>query len=218
MPKAANPSPALNQKGKNPVPNTSLPFTYKKLYKIGPITFAKARKEDLSPANSPCGTLDLAPSTYKAAVTPNICDDARKPKTQPSTSPRKENSDAPMGASTDDRVAIAVKYLIPSLTTIWLPTMLAKILMTPITPRNDEKSFTSMFHSVLTRIWKVSFMCLGSDCIMITIANIRTSFECRKRILEQDDNGDCSSCFFRWVLFSLKGIRLDDCSVSCIPK
>ena len=85
---------------------------------MGPITFAKARKDDRSPANSPCGTLDFAPSPYNAAVTPSICDDAGNPITQPIMRPRKEKNDAPIGASTDDRVAIAVKCLIPSLITI----------------------------------------------------------------------------------------------------
>lgn len=52
---------------------------------------------------------------------------------------------------------------------------------------------------------------------MMRIASVRTSFEWRKRILVQDNRGDCSSCFWIRGLFSLKGIRFDGCSDSCIP-
>ena len=160
----------------------------------------------------------MAPSAYNADVTPSICAGARKPAKHPIMRPRKEKRDAHSGAIADDRVAIPVKYLIPSLTTSLLPTMLEKILIMPYTAMNDENSFMPTPHSDLTRIWNVSCMWLGSDCIMMRTASIRTSFEWRKRMLVQDDRGDWSNCFLIRGLFSCNGIRFDGCKDSCIPK
>lgn len=217
MPKAIIPHPILNKNGKYPVPKIFFPFTYSALYHIGPITFVKARKEDLSPANSPCGTLDLAPSAYKAAVTPSVCTGPRKPIIVPKMRPLNESSDAAMGDSIDEKVAIAVKCLIPSFSTILLPTMFAKMFMMPIMAINDEKSFVFISHSVLRIIWKVSRIWEGRDWNIIKIANIRTSLECRVRILVQEDNGDCSSCFRSRVLLSFSGMTFDGKRVSRNP-
>eukprot|EP00979_Chaetoceros_neogracilis_P017131 scaffold10179_cov270-Chaetoceros_neogracile.AAC.15 len=72
----------------------------------------------------------------------------------------------------DDSVANAVKCLIPSFRTIWLPTIFAIMLMIPNMATNEEKSFGAKFHSVFARIWKTSPMKPGKDCNMRIIANI----------------------------------------------
>ena len=122
------------------------------LYQIGPITLIRAMKEERSPASSPCGTSDLAPSATSAAVTPNIWADPKKPMIDPAMRPRNENNDAPNGESMDDSVANAVKCLIPSFRTIWLPTIFAIMLMIPNMATNEEKSFGAKFHFVFARI------------------------------------------------------------------
>mmetsp|Transcript_39852 Transcript_39852/g.43173 ORF Transcript_39852/g.43173 Transcript_39852/m.43173 type:complete len:81 (-) Transcript_39852:1281-1523(-) len=74
--------PLIFVKGKNgslPVPKTFLTFTYNMLYQMGQITFATV-----------------------------ICDDPKKPKIDPIKRPQKENSNALIGATKYNSVAIAV--------------------------------------------------------------------------------------------------------------